>query len=57
MLEKGESGLKDSEETAETMGNGLQNLNEPVIGEDVPLFPENFQGVLFIGDSRTVGLI
>lgn len=36
--------------------SGLQNPNEPVIGEDVPLFPENFQGVLFIGDSRTVGL-
>ena len=55
--EKGESGLKDSEETAETMGNGLQNPDEPVVGEDVPLFPENFQGVLFIGDSRTEGLI
>ena len=38
-VEKGESGLKDSEETAETMGNDLQNPNEPVIGEDVPLFP------------------
>ena len=48
---------EEEQDTAvENEENGLQNPNEPAVAEDVPLFPENFQGVLFIGDSRTVGL-
>lgn len=33
-----------------------QQESEPTEEENNMLFPENFQGVLFIGDSRTVGL-
>lgn len=49
------------QETAETMQKTTEDVSEqePVESESGPesrLFPENFQGVLFIGDSRTVGL-
>lgn len=47
---------EEQDTTVENEENGLQNPNESAVAEDVPLFPENFQGVLFIGDSRTVGL-
>ena len=47
---------EEQDTTVENEENGLQNPNESAVAEDVPLFPENFQGVLFIGDSRRVGL-
>lgn len=41
------------------MGTKENNVQLPVqspISESSPLFPDNFQEVLFVGDSRTVGL-
>ena len=45
--------ISQNEETisAEETKTAASDANEPQ-----PLFPENFQGVLFIGDSRTMGI-
>lgn len=53
------NGMEREGETGRTAGETEEPVEEKTretAGEDVPLFPENLQGVLFIGDSRTVGL-